>query len=654
MESKLLQRGPPQENSILTGYRKALGILLFLLPLSVCAQTQIGGGGSSGVSGPGNHFYVSANCTLVNTINCFQVHADGRMVADASVTSGQPTLTSATMNFQCPGAIYPCSAGGDVGKHAWAINETTSAGARMMTGTIISIQSATQATLNANANNTQGSANAVVCTDDTAQLQAAWAAMLANNAVLYFDSGNSTQFQALGGGLSNGIGYMCFSSLPFGVTNAQNFSFNQDYVLHGQAGSATAFMMMDTYSFAANALFYAVNNLAGFGGTANMPKGGLRDIYIEGAGYNFGGSGGGQYLVAFPQYIDNVNIRGFGGVNNQVAFGMINNGVEVSTFRLNLQPLNTSVAVFRTSSGSNKQFNDYASVTGNQGTGTVVDATGCLNCNFYGDLIYSAGNSNANPMVLVASTATAHFSGGDYFAQGGNPSIGFQVDGTSTLSIKDAAVSAQANGTTAVKVLAGGIATLDTIDFTQSTAGGGANVNFNNAGTLYMKNVKCGAVPVSTNSGVIVDLGGNSTCLTPASLTTNTGSIIADGHQLVGSCTGVGTAASTLGLYGTGANVVATTCTSLLIGTGIVANGARTIANLSVTATAAGTNASSGVVTVLKNGAGTAVTCTIGVATSCQDSLHTATLANGDRISIQFTTQAADTLAGVVASVEWF
>ena len=73
---------------------------------------------------------------------------------------------------------------------------------------------------------------------------------------------------------------------------------------------------------------------------------------------------------------------------------------------------------------------------------------------------------------------------------------------------------------------------------------------------------------------------------------------------------------------------------------------------LNVTATHAGVNASSGVVTVLKNGSATTLTCTIGTLTSCADNTHgPVAYAVGDVISIQFTTQASEVLAGVKASI---
>lgn len=167
-----------------------------------------------------------------------------------------------------------------------------------------------------------------------------------------------------------------------------------------------------------------------------------------------------------------------------------------------------------------------------------------------------------------------------------------------------------------------------------------------------------GTIIGGTSAGIRVDAGtvhlARDTNIA-SGLITGTASriIIADGHSIKGTCTGVGTASQTLGLYGTGPNVTLTTCTSTTIGSGIPISGAATALSLTVSATAGGVNASSGVVTVLKNGGATTITCTIGTGTSCVDTTHSVAFADGDLISIQFTTQAADTLAGVKAQIIW-
>lgn len=123
--------------------------------------------------------------------------------------------------------------------------------------------------------------------------------------------------------------------------------------------------------------------------------------------------------------------------------------------------------------------------------------------------------------------------------------------------------------------------------------------------------------------------------------------------NVAGACTGTATASQTLGLYGTGPNVTATTCTSTTIGSGIVMTKAATIYELLATDTHVGVNASSGAVTVLKNGVAQSMTCTLGTGTACQDGAvaHQISVSPGDLIAIQFTTQAVEVLAGVKASL---
>lgn len=149
------------------------------------------------------------------------------------------------------------------------------------------------------------------------------------------------------------------------------------------------------------------------------------------------------------------------------------------------------------------------------------------------------------------------------------------------------------------------------------------------------------------------DDGGNTYGTLPSVNSVIAGDFIADGHSVKAKCTGTATASQTLGLYGTGPNETLTTCTSTTIGSGIPIPGARTLEILRVVAATGGVNASSGVVTVLRNGVATAITCTLGTGTACVDATHSVVLSDGDLISIQFTTQAGETLAGVNAIVEW-
>lgn len=202
-----------------------------------------------------------------------------------------------------------------------------------------------------------------------------------------------------------------------------------------------------------------------------------------------------------------------------------------------------------------------------------------------------------------------------------------------------------------------GTGLIEGVTILDNSPSGGTSVFVNAGGVLHAHNsvisqAGAGATALSI-SGTFMDEGGNKITTVATNVFPSGSAYVADGHSAKGTCTGVVTPSSTLGLYGTGPNVTATTCTSVTIGSGIQVQGARTLQNLVVSATAGGVNASSGVVTVLKNGSPTSLTCTIGTATFCSDGLHSVSAVDGDLISIQFTTQAADTLAGVKAIVPW-
>lgn len=175
---------------------------------------------------------------------------------------------------------------------------------------------------------------------------------------------------------------------------------------------------------------------------------------------------------------------------------------------------------------------------------------------------------------------------------------------------------------------------------------------FNGTGTIDAQNCKIfggssGSLKsASAGNGTFLDLGNNTFAQTLANFSgTYTGPSV-----IKAACTGTATSSSTLGLYGTGPNVTATTCTSTTVGSGIVMQKAGTLVELIASASHAGVNASSGVVTVLKNGVPTSMTCTIGTGTSCTSGT-TVSYAAGDLISLNFTTQGTEVLAGVQATI---
>lgn len=167
----------------------------------------------------------------------------------------------------------------------------------------------------------------------------------------------------------------------------------------------------------------------------------------------------------------------------------------------------------------------------------------------------------------------------------------------------------------------------------------------------------------STNSALnwntgatLIDQGGNTVSGAGQVLfaQTSTPSSVMGNQVITGVCQGTASAASTLGLFGAG-EIATPNCTSTTVNIGVPMTRAGTLMGLGVTASAGGVNSSSGVVTVMKTTAGstsaTTLTCTLGTAAFCEDSVHTVSYAIGDVISIQFTTQSAETLANVKANV---
>lgn len=116
------------------------------------------------------------------------------------------------------------------------------------------------------------------------------------------------------------------------------------------------------------------------------------------------------------------------------------------------------------------------------------------------------------------------------------------------------------------------------------------------------------------------------------------------------SCNGTATANTTLFL-----NTISTgalTCTDTGALGYVPAPSAGTINNLRCFANHAGVNASSGAVTVRKNGTPQTLTCTIGTGAACNDTTHSFSVAAGDLLTVQYTTQAAEVLASLACTAE--
>ncbi len=115
-------------------------------------------------------------------------------------------------------------------------------------------------------------------------------------------------------------------------------------------------------------------------------------------------------------------------------------------------------------------------------------------------------------------------------------------------------------------------------------------------------------------------------------------------------CNGTATASASLAMPWPGA--ATTACTNTNSNVQVPLTSAGTAKNLRVRCQTGGSTAGSGVFTLQDGGAGTALTCTTGTTTTCNDTTHSVAVSAGDALLIGFTTGAGETLANCAASFE--
>jgi hypothetical protein len=115
-------------------------------------------------------------------------------------------------------------------------------------------------------------------------------------------------------------------------------------------------------------------------------------------------------------------------------------------------------------------------------------------------------------------------------------------------------------------------------------------------------------------------------------------------------CNGTASAGTTITMPWPGA--ATTACTNTAAALQVPVTSATTVKNLRVRCGSGGVNASSGAFALVQNGGSTSLTCTVGTGTTCNDTTHSVSLSAGDALLVQFTTQAGETLANCVVSLE--
>jgi hypothetical protein len=539
----------------------------------------------------------------------FGAKFDLRESNDGATTNGQNTLTSATLNCVV----------GDNGKLGIVVNPASGAylfGTGLVTQT--GCNSSTQATLSTTANATVSGLNWGIGTDDTTALGNAAAAAWST-----------------GKGLFLPCGATILTGIPFVWTTPEPFW--EGFSLYGCAGNNTTLFVLHpnvtTLCGGATACFWSIpatvagisaNGINGQSHVNQIRLTSLAGLLPTVASTSYG------IFTSSTQILQNVQIQllNFTISGGATCTYAVAGGGEATYFRLNFQNnlLGLACTYVAMQGQGSQSIHDSIFAFGN--TQAVLCSVNPPDvCDLTNDYVSAMGGSGV-PAVRNTGTGSTNVHGGTY--RGGTTN---GVFGGTAGRINLFGTELLANGNNVPAIVTTSM-TVNSLDVHYGAIGAPPGITISGTGTFN-------------------DINGNLFDANATGTMAATVKLIADGHSVKGACTGVATAATTLGLYGTGPNVTATTCTSAVIGSGIVVSGSRTLQNLIVTATAAGVNASSGVVIVLKNGAGTTLTCTIGTATSCVDSIHQVSVVDGDLISIQFTTQAAETLAGVKAIAAW-
>lgn len=123
--------------------------------------------------------------------------------------------------------------------------------------------------------------------------------------------------------------------------------------------------------------------------------------------------------------------------------------------------------------------------------------------------------------------------------------------------------------------------------------------------------------------------------------------------EIRGWCAGTAASSTTIAPFGFGQG----TTTSCAAGPnnvgGFLATHNGILQHLYISAGTGGVNSASGVCTITDNGLATALTCTIGTGQACNDTTHSDHTTAGHIYQLACTTQAAETLADLNASVEF-
>lgn len=374
-------------------------------------------------------WYASTNCGTQT--NCTPVLFDARWKFDGGLTNNSPTVTSVTMNFVAA----------DVGKHIFTID---SDGLVKLNTTILSVQSTTSLTANANATATQSNDVIAICSDDTSALQAAWAS--AAGATLVLPSGNS-----------------CISAQPF-YSSATNVPATGSYSVQGQ-GPGTTILFMPSFAWSSCTIgcFYGIA-VSGFDSASFHYWGGVNDIRLTGLGNYFSGQNGTSLFntsSAGGAIYRRIVLSGWCGPSGFVGMTLQN---ESAAYDLNFQPQPSLWCANQPNGVSGLIVvgphvlvtNPIIAYTNGRG---ITFASGVTDVTLVGGLITSTGNSPGNNphagIGLLNAQGIRIY--GTQVTEGANSTGCLDVDGTSTAWLFGFHCTTTATSDTGENVASGGI-----------------------------------------------------------------------------------------------------------------------------------------------------------------------------------------------------
>lgn len=388
-----------------------------------------------------------------------------------------------------------------------------------------------------------------------------------------------------------------------------------------------------------------------------------------------------------PDNIHHPLASGHAKIAQCVLFGQPSKSVPPST-SASAAPLNASggtivgtVALGTTNSAM--QFNDqtgelvFAPRSGNVTTGSLLT--------FDGRSAPTFPPTSANTTALPGIAGTGHWldqivawydSGStNVYAQAWRDIYGSNTSATVTPTAFTRTFNCTPTAVTGYTTVGACLPYVWTFNFPTTVAGVSSAVNWNSArhtftGNSVISGLGVGCISTDPSTLVNGDIWCNSTSnrlktyLNGVTQTVASLSDLASPHGLIsGYCASTATSSATIYLWGLGS--ITSTCTGTgSAGVAFIMGGSGTLSNLSVRCATTGVSSSSGVFTVQDapsgtaslSGSATGLTVTYGTTTAntaIQDTTHTHSYAAGDAITIKFTTQGSETLAGCSASVNF-